>query len=165
MTTSAKTGACYTSLYGATVLAEVRAISGLPSHHHLLYSVTSRMITGFHKTSENFGIKRLFWGLLEGPLVSNTVWGGSACWRRVRRRQMNQRKRGRKWQILSIRTPATRALLALPFGQNFAPFGFAELAIASPDLKYELLCALGSGLPSHLDLEDIVLIYKCWVVL
>ena len=38
-------------------------------------------------------------------------------------------------------------LIALPSGQNFAPFGFAELAIASPDLKYELLCALGSGLP------------------
>jgi hypothetical protein len=35
MTTSAKTGACYTSLYGATVLAEVRAISGLPTHSRL----------------------------------------------------------------------------------------------------------------------------------
>jgi len=36
MTTSAKTGACYTRLKGATVLAAVRTISGLPSHHHLL---------------------------------------------------------------------------------------------------------------------------------
>jgi hypothetical protein len=36
MTTSTKTGACYTGLDGATVLAEVRTISGLPSHHHLL---------------------------------------------------------------------------------------------------------------------------------
>jgi hypothetical protein len=33
MTTSAKTDACYTSLKGATVLAEVRTISGLPTHH------------------------------------------------------------------------------------------------------------------------------------
>jgi hypothetical protein len=40
MTTSAKTGACYTSLYGATVLAEVRAISGLPPHRNLEYSAT-----------------------------------------------------------------------------------------------------------------------------
>ena len=31
MPTSAKTGACYTSLIGATVLSEVRTISGLPS--------------------------------------------------------------------------------------------------------------------------------------
>jgi hypothetical protein len=60
MPTSAKTGACYTGLVGATVLAEVRAISGLPSHHHLLYSVTSRMIFEFQKASENFGKKRLF---------------------------------------------------------------------------------------------------------
>jgi hypothetical protein len=51
--------------------------------------------------------------------------------------------------------------MALPFYLKFAPFGFAELAIASPDLKYELLCALGSGLPSRRDLEDVVLIYKC----
>jgi hypothetical protein len=47
--------------------------------------------------------------------------------------------------------------LALPFGQNFAPFGFAELAIASPDLKYELLCALGSGLPSRCEFEKFAL--------
>ena len=32
MTTSDKTGACYTGLNGATVLSEVRTISGLPSH-------------------------------------------------------------------------------------------------------------------------------------
>jgi len=31
MPTSAKTGACYTGLIGATVLSEVRTISGLPS--------------------------------------------------------------------------------------------------------------------------------------
>jgi len=35
MTTSAKTGACYTSLIGATVLSEVRTISGLPSRRDL----------------------------------------------------------------------------------------------------------------------------------
>jgi len=35
MPTSAKTGACYTGLIGATVLSEVRTISGLPSHLHL----------------------------------------------------------------------------------------------------------------------------------
>jgi len=35
MTTSAKTGACYTGLIGATVLAEVRTISGLPSRRDL----------------------------------------------------------------------------------------------------------------------------------
>jgi hypothetical protein len=35
MTTSTKTGACYTSLDGATVLVEVRTISGLPSHSNL----------------------------------------------------------------------------------------------------------------------------------
>jgi hypothetical protein len=35
MPTSSKTGACYTGLIGATVLSEVRAISGLPSHHQL----------------------------------------------------------------------------------------------------------------------------------
>jgi hypothetical protein len=32
MKTSDKTGACYTGLNGATVLSEVRTISGLPSH-------------------------------------------------------------------------------------------------------------------------------------
>jgi len=74
---------------------------------------------------------------------------------------MNQRKRVRKCQLQKKRTPATLALMALPFYLKFAPFGFAELAIASPDLKYELLCALGSGLPSRRDLEDVVLIYKC----
>jgi hypothetical protein len=36
MITSAKTGARYTGLNGATVLAEVRAISGLPSHDSIL---------------------------------------------------------------------------------------------------------------------------------
>jgi hypothetical protein len=35
MTTSAKTGACYTCLVGATVLSEVRTISGLPAHLYL----------------------------------------------------------------------------------------------------------------------------------
>ena len=35
MTTSAKTGACYTGLIGATVLAAVRTISGLPSRGNL----------------------------------------------------------------------------------------------------------------------------------
>jgi hypothetical protein len=35
MTTSAKTGACYTCLVGATVLAELRTISGLPAHLYL----------------------------------------------------------------------------------------------------------------------------------
>ncbi len=35
MTTSAKTGACYTGLIGATVLSEVRTISGLPSRQDL----------------------------------------------------------------------------------------------------------------------------------
>jgi len=34
MITSAKTGARYTCLNGATVLAEVRAISGLPTRRH-----------------------------------------------------------------------------------------------------------------------------------
>jgi hypothetical protein len=34
MTTTAKTGACYTGLNGATVLAVVRTISGLPSRYH-----------------------------------------------------------------------------------------------------------------------------------
>jgi hypothetical protein len=33
MKTSDKTGACYTGLNGATVLSEVRTISGLPTHH------------------------------------------------------------------------------------------------------------------------------------
>jgi hypothetical protein len=35
MATSAKPGARYTGLNGATVLTEVRTISGLPSRHHL----------------------------------------------------------------------------------------------------------------------------------
>jgi len=35
MPTPAKTGACYTGLNGATVLAAVRTISGLPSHFNL----------------------------------------------------------------------------------------------------------------------------------
>jgi len=35
MPTSAKTGACYTGLIGATVLAAVRTISGLPSRLRL----------------------------------------------------------------------------------------------------------------------------------
>jgi hypothetical protein len=35
MPTSAKTGVCYTSLIGATVLAAVRTISGLPSRRDL----------------------------------------------------------------------------------------------------------------------------------
>jgi hypothetical protein len=39
MTTSAKTGARYTGLNGATVLAEVRTISGLPTRRHLLNTV------------------------------------------------------------------------------------------------------------------------------
>jgi hypothetical protein len=38
MITSAKTGACYTGLIGATVLSEVRAISGLPSRLYLYNS-------------------------------------------------------------------------------------------------------------------------------
>ena len=33
MTTSAKTGACYTGLNGSTVFTEVRTISGLPPLH------------------------------------------------------------------------------------------------------------------------------------
>jgi hypothetical protein len=37
MLTSAKTGACYTGHIGATVLSEVRAISGLPSRLNLEY--------------------------------------------------------------------------------------------------------------------------------
>jgi len=32
MTTSTRPGSCYTSLAGATGLAEVRTISGLPAH-------------------------------------------------------------------------------------------------------------------------------------
>jgi hypothetical protein len=40
MPTSAKTGACYTCFDGATVLAKVRAISGLPSHRNLEYLVS-----------------------------------------------------------------------------------------------------------------------------
>jgi hypothetical protein len=40
MTTSTKTGACYTSLNGATVLAEVHTISGLPSRRKLENSMT-----------------------------------------------------------------------------------------------------------------------------
>jgi hypothetical protein len=40
MPTSAKTGACYTSLDGATVLAEVHTISGFPSRRNLEYFVT-----------------------------------------------------------------------------------------------------------------------------
>jgi hypothetical protein len=35
MLTSSKTGACYTSHIGATVLHEVRTISGMPSRHQL----------------------------------------------------------------------------------------------------------------------------------
>jgi hypothetical protein len=35
MPTSAKTGACYTGLNGATVLAAVRTISGLPTRRSL----------------------------------------------------------------------------------------------------------------------------------
>jgi hypothetical protein len=35
MPTSGKMGACNTGLIGATILPEVRAISGLPSRRHL----------------------------------------------------------------------------------------------------------------------------------
>ena len=41
MTTSAFFSACYTSLIGATKKAEVRAISGLPSHLHPVSSVNN----------------------------------------------------------------------------------------------------------------------------
>jgi len=41
MTTSAKTGACYTGLIGATVLSEVRAISGLHARRYLFNSLTA----------------------------------------------------------------------------------------------------------------------------
>jgi len=75
MPTSAKTGASYTGLIGATVLAAVRTISGLPSRYHLLTCIRL-LVFWFQMASENFGIKRLFWGLLRGPAVSNTVWGG-----------------------------------------------------------------------------------------
>jgi hypothetical protein len=47
MITSAKTGARYTCLNGATVLAEVRAISGLPTRRHLLKSLTALIIKFF----------------------------------------------------------------------------------------------------------------------
>jgi len=41
MPTSVKTGACYTSHKGATVLSEVHTISGLPSRLHLSNYATS----------------------------------------------------------------------------------------------------------------------------
>jgi len=59
MTTSAKTGACYTSLNGATVLTEVRTISDLPSRWNLEIS-NIIFLVGFQTASENFGEKRLF---------------------------------------------------------------------------------------------------------
>jgi hypothetical protein len=55
MPTSSKTGAFYTGLIGATVLVEVRAISGLPSR--MPFSKFSGIINffGFQPASENFG--------------------------------------------------------------------------------------------------------------
>jgi hypothetical protein len=47
MPTSAKTGACYTGLIGATVLSEVRTISGLPTRRYLEYSVLLSLVIGF----------------------------------------------------------------------------------------------------------------------
>jgi hypothetical protein len=49
MTTSAKTGACYTSLIGATVLAEVRTISGLPTRCHLQWFYEERVSNSFRE--------------------------------------------------------------------------------------------------------------------
>jgi hypothetical protein len=43
MLTSAKTDACYTSHKGATVLAEVHTISGLPSRRDLEYYITLKL--------------------------------------------------------------------------------------------------------------------------
>jgi len=54
MTTSAKTGACYTGLNGSTVFTEVRTISGLPPLHiriflyaveFCIFSVLARFIS------------------------------------------------------------------------------------------------------------------------
>jgi hypothetical protein len=58
MPTAAKTGASYTGLIGATVLAAVRAISGFalaPMNRKFQIK-----IIGFQKASDNFGLKRLF---------------------------------------------------------------------------------------------------------
>jgi len=44
MTNSARTYACYTSFIGATVRAEFRAISGLPTHSHLQNTVNKDFV-------------------------------------------------------------------------------------------------------------------------
>jgi hypothetical protein len=83
MPTSAKTGACYTSLIGATVLSKVRTISGLALAPK---NIDFRIImVGFQMASENFGIKRLFFKLagrafskqycLRGPSVKKLPCG------------------------------------------------------------------------------------------
>jgi hypothetical protein len=60
MTTSAKTGACYTCLVGATVLSEVRTISGLPARLYLENSILISLSSGFQAALENFGAMRMF---------------------------------------------------------------------------------------------------------
>jgi hypothetical protein len=54
MPTSDKTGACYTSLDGATVLSEVHTISGFPSRRNLEYFVTLCLLVGFSNGLREF---------------------------------------------------------------------------------------------------------------
>jgi hypothetical protein len=58
--TSAKTGACYTGLIGATVLTEVRAISGFALAPPIIEFRKIFIVFGFQTASKNFGKKRLF---------------------------------------------------------------------------------------------------------
>jgi hypothetical protein len=55
MTTSAKTGARYTGHNGATVLAEVRTISGLPSRHHLCNTISKFTFLDFDRPHRILG--------------------------------------------------------------------------------------------------------------
>jgi hypothetical protein len=52
--------ACYTSLIGATILPEVRAISGIALAPPFIKLSNIIIIFGFLMASENFGKQRLF---------------------------------------------------------------------------------------------------------
>jgi len=66
MPTSSKTGACYTCLIGATVLDEVRAISGLPSRLKLSNYVTLQKFLDFKWPQRILGSSYCFEACCEG---------------------------------------------------------------------------------------------------
>jgi hypothetical protein len=78
MPTSEKTDACYTGLNGATVLSEVRTISGLPSR--MTFSKFSGIMNFFWILT---GLRE-FWVIATVLRLAAWAWCKQYCLRRIR---------------------------------------------------------------------------------